>query len=54
MEIEYGAFRRTVELGVDIDPTSVTATYDKGMLKVVLPLAPNEPEDAVSIEVTQG
>jgi HSP20 family protein len=54
MEIEYGAFRRTVELGTDIDPTSVTATYDKGMLKVVLPLAPKEPEGKVSIEVKHG
>jgi HSP20 family protein len=51
MEIEYGAFRRTVELGVEVDPTHVTATYDKGMLKVVLPLAPRAPEEPVNINV---
>jgi HSP20 family protein len=51
MEIEYGAFKRTVELGVEIDPTNVTATYDKGMLKIVLPLAPQSPEGKVQIEV---
>jgi HSP20 family protein len=51
MEIEYGAFKRTVELGVEIDPTNVTATYDKGMLKIVLPLAPRSPEGKVQIEV---
>jgi HSP20 family protein len=54
MEIEYGAFRRTVELGVEIDPTNVTATYDKGMLKVTLPLAPTSPEGKVSIEVKRA
>jgi HSP20 family protein len=54
MEIEYGAFKRTVELGVDIDPTSVTATYDKGMLKVVLPVAPKAPEGKVNIEVRRA
>ena len=51
MEIEYGAFRRTVELDTEIDPTNVTATYDKGMLKVVLPLAPQKRDEKVSIEV---
>jgi HSP20 family protein len=54
MEIEYGAFKRTVELGVEIDPTNVTATYDKGMLKVTLPLAPTAPEGKVSIDVKRA
>jgi HSP20 family protein len=54
MEIEYGAFKRTVELGVDIDPTNVTANYDKGMLKVVLPLTPERGDEKVSVEVKQG
>jgi len=54
MEIEYGAFRRAVELGTEVDPTNVTATYDKGMLKVVLPLAPRRTDDKVNIEVKRG
>jgi HSP20 family protein len=54
MEIEYGAFKRTIELGVEVDPTNVTATYDKGMLKVVLPLAAKVPEGPVSIEVKRS
>jgi len=54
MEIEYGAFRRTVELDTEIDPTNVTATYDKGMLKVVLPLAPEKRDEKVSIEVKRA
>ena len=51
MEIEYGSFKRRIELGTEIDPTNVTATYDKGMLGVVLPLAPRAPEDPINIDV---
>lgn len=40
MEIEYGSFQRRIELGAEVDPTNVTASYDNGMLKVHLPLAP--------------
>jgi HSP20 family protein len=54
MEIEYGTFQRRIELGTEIDPTNVTATYDKGMLKIVLPLAPQRGEEKVSIEVKRG
>ncbi len=54
MEIEYGTFKRTVELGVEIDPTQVRATYDKGMLKVVLPLAPEATQEKVNIEVRRA
>jgi HSP20 family protein len=53
MEIEYGTFQRRIELGVEIDPTNVTAKYDKGMLKVVLPLAPQQHDEKVNIEVTR-
>jgi HSP20 family molecular chaperone IbpA len=53
MEIEYGTFQRRIELGVEIDPTNVTAKYDKGMLKVVLPLAPQRHDEKVNIEVTR-
>src|SRR5438067_9733550 len=54
MEIEYGTFQRRIELGDEVDPTNVTATYDKGMLRVVLPLAPKTPEGKVSIEVKRA
>jgi HSP20 family protein len=40
MEIEYGSFQRRIELDADVDPTNITASYDNGMLKVHLPLAP--------------
>jgi HSP20 family protein len=54
MEIEYGTFKRTIDLDTEVDPTGVTATYDKGMLKVVLPIAPQRREEKVSIEVKRG
>jgi HSP20 family protein len=39
MEIDYGSFQRRIDLGEEIDPTQASAAYDKGMLKVTLPLA---------------
>jgi HSP20 family molecular chaperone IbpA len=38
MEIEYGDFERRIELGEDVDTARTEATYDRGMLRIVLPL----------------
>jgi HSP20 family protein len=38
MEIEYGAFERRLELGEDVTVSQATATYERGMLHIVLPL----------------
>lgn len=38
MEIEYGEFERRVELGENVDVTRATATYERGLLRIVLPL----------------
>jgi HSP20 family protein len=55
MEIEYGAFLRRVELSEDIDSSAATATYERGMLKIRLPIAQRETEQAPTpIEVTRG
>jgi HSP20 family molecular chaperone IbpA len=44
-----------VELGEDVDSTEATATYERGMLKVVLPIARRETEQAPTpIEVKRG
>jgi HSP20 family protein len=52
MEIGYGPFRRQVVLGEDIDPERASATYERGVLRVTLPLAAKpEPRESVSIEV---
>jgi HSP20 family protein len=52
MEIEYGPFRRQIVLGEDIDPDRASATYERGILRITLPLAAKpEPRESVSIEV---
>jgi HSP20 family molecular chaperone IbpA len=39
MEIEYGHFQRVVQLPGDADPSRAEATYDKGLLRIVIPIA---------------
>jgi HSP20 family protein len=50
MEIEYGPFQRNVLLGEDIDPEGATATYERGILRVVLPVAP-KPARAQNVSI---
>jgi HSP20 family protein len=38
MEIEYGEFERRLELGEDVDVSQASATYERGLLRIVLPL----------------
>jgi HSP20 family protein len=38
MEIEYGSFQRRLELGEEVDAGRASATYDRGMLKLTLPV----------------
>jgi HSP20 family protein len=52
MEIEYGAFQRRFDLGREIDAERATAVYERGLLKITLPVAERETHDAsVPIEV---
>ena len=52
MELDYGPFRRQVALGADVDVTQGRATYEKGILTIVLPLAQRPPSgERVVIEV---
>jgi HSP20 family protein len=52
MEIEYGSFQRQVTLSDDIDPEAATATYERGILRTTLPIAPKPaPRESVSIVV---
>jgi HSP20 family protein len=39
MEIEYGPFQRRLELSEDVDAARASASYERGQLRVVLPLA---------------
>jgi len=41
MEIEYGEFERRVELGEAVEVKRATATYEHGLLRVLLPLEPS-------------
>jgi HSP20 family protein len=49
MEIEYGQFQRRVALAEDVDPAAGEATYERGLLTVVLPLARKPPAGRVTI-----
>jgi HSP20 family protein len=52
MELEYGPFERTVTLGEDIDPDGASASYDRGILRITLPLAPKpQVQERVAIRV---
>ena len=52
MEIDHGPFQRRVELGENVDSAGATAAYDRGLLRIVLPLAQEQPREAtISIEV---
>jgi HSP20 family protein len=52
MEIDYGPFQRHVRLAEDIDPEGASATYERGILTVRLPIAPRPtPRENVTIVV---
>jgi HSP20 family protein len=55
MEIDYGRFTRQVALADDVDVSASKATYRRGMLTIVLPLAkkPTAPE-RVTIPIRSG
>jgi HSP20 family protein len=40
IEIEHGPFRRAIQLGVDVAAADAHATYQDGILRIELPLAP--------------
>ena len=55
MELAYGPFRRELVFGEDVDPEGGRATYDRGLLTIVLPLARRAPKSAtVPIEVRRS
>jgi HSP20 family molecular chaperone IbpA len=55
MEIDYGPFQRQVMLDEDVDAEAAGATYERGMLRVTLPIAPKRaPQESVAITVRTG
>ena len=55
MELDYGPFRRQIQLGEDVDVSKALATYERGILKIVAPIA-TQPRSAarVAIVVTRS
>jgi HSP20 family protein len=49
MEIEYGPFQRRVSLAENVDPGAAEATYERGLLRILLPLAQRPRTGKVSI-----
>jgi HSP20 family protein len=55
MELDYGPFRREVVLSADVDPERGRASYEQGLLTIVLPLAQRAPTTTkVPIEVRRS
>jgi len=53
MEIEYGPFERRLELGAEIDTEAATARYDRGLLRVELPVAQGRAQGSAPVEVRE-
>lgn len=52
-EFRYGSLTRSVELPRHAEVDKITASYDHGILKIVVPLSQAEPSDQ-RIEITSG
>jgi HSP20 family protein len=48
-EIAWGPFERRLRLGAPVDGSATTATYEEGILRIALPLAPKPPMRRVDI-----
>jgi HSP20 family molecular chaperone IbpA len=54
-EIEYGPFERELSLAVEVDVNEATATYERGLLRIVRPLSQQRTATArVPIEVRRS
>tara|TARA_B100000745_G_C20150979_1_gene394614 strand:+ start:63 stop:488 length:426 start_codon:yes stop_codon:yes gene_type:complete len=52
-EIRTGSFERMVRLPVAVKEDAVEATYEKGMLKIVMPKAETKPSSKVKIQIKE-
>ena len=53
-EIAWGPFERRLRLGMPVDASAATASYEAGVLRIALPLAPKSPVRRVDITVRQA
>ena len=50
----HGQFTRSVELGPDIDPDKVRASFDKGVLTLTVEKQPNPKAETKKITINHG
>ena len=50
MEIDHGPFRRQIQIHEHVDAEAASATYERGLLRVVLPIA-KRPTGAVRVPI---
>lgn len=51
-EFSYGSFTRTVRLPGEVDPKSITARYNAGILVVTAPVKASPADTKIDVEVT--
>jgi HSP20 family protein len=55
MELDYGPFQRQLRLSDDVDTDAASATFDRGLLRITLPVAAApQRQEKVAIEVHRG
>ena len=55
LELDYGPFERQIQLAEDVDSDATTATYERGLLEITLPIVEaKQPESKVPIEVRRA
>lgn len=53
-ERPYGAYMRQFTIGDDVDPEGITASYDNGVLSVMIPIAERAKPRKITVESTRG
>jgi HSP20 family protein len=53
-EIAWGPFERRLRLGVHVEATATTASYEDGILRIAMPLAPKPPLRRVDIRAGEA
>ena len=51
MEIEYGPFQRAIALPDDVDPAQATADYERGLLRIVMPVVKRPQTGPVKVPI---
>jgi HSP20 family protein len=51
MEIDYGAFERAVPLIEEVDPGGARASFERGLLTIVLPVVEQRPPGPINVPI---